>query len=307
MNIRKEKTIWVFLLPVPNKTKNPEDRHIYDLIFGVSCVESSGVSPDDVLIVIDGEDREKFSQMVETRLTRKQHVYSSAEAMDFLGSYSVLMLFIYGHGHPYGLASQIEITPYKLVSVIQSYSSLQTAVVYFGPCFSGVFNYMPISNKTNGKYCNIIFIGGTQFHTSIAVTTTETINGQEVSWIADIFMWCVSSWFQSPKDIDGDGKTTLMDSFKYAGVKTNNTYQALKIEDFSHVVMRIPQIDKKLKKIKKQYFQCKDSISFCIKSKWGKIELLLQSRKEDLELQYERLFDEKNHLLSISMFNQQEP
>ena len=53
-----------------------------------------------------------------------------------------------------------------------------------------------------------------------------------MNWVANIFLLNVFRWISSPVDVDGDGKSTVMDSFKYAGSASNVANKELKIGSF---------------------------------------------------------------------------
>jgi len=42
-----------------------------------------------------------------------------------------------------------------------------------------------------------------------------------LTWPANLFLLFAFKWFSSPVDVDGDGRFTIMDSYKYAGVYSN--------------------------------------------------------------------------------------
>lgn len=310
LRLREEKTLWVFLLPVSNSADNPEERHIYDVVFGVYCIQQAGISPDDIVVIIDGKDRAKISRMMVDG-TGNAYEVLTLEQFDKVkergSSVNDFVLFVFGHGHQRGLASRIPISPYTLINSIGQIRNITNAIVYLGPCYTGVFNYMPVSRQTSEELaCDMILVGATQFHSSIATSTTENMFGnREVSWVADIFLWSVFNWFRCPVDIDGDGCCTIMDSFKYAGLQTNITYQNIKIRNFSRIISEVPAIDHRLAKIKKKY-QVQVALNKRLPEK-SRLKSFSDQRIADLGAQYSQQDRNRKELLEISMFNQQEP
>jgi len=110
---------------------------------------------------------------------------------------------------------------------------LKNAVVYLGQCFAGIFNYMPAGSKKDDEV-NAIFIGATNLYESLSSATTEKLVGGDASWSANLFLLSVFKWLTNKVDVDGDGKLTVMDSYKYAGVHSNAINKEIKRALFIH-------------------------------------------------------------------------
>ncbi|ODB38325.1 hypothetical protein A9L43_20150 [Pseudomonas mosselii] len=55
---------------------------------------------------------------------------------------------------------------------------------------------------------------------STPIRLNQAINGQGFylqQWIANSFMFYLFRWIFDPKDIDGDGQSTLLDAYKFSG------------------------------------------------------------------------------------------
>ena len=300
-----KETAWLFLLPVSNKGQNPENRHVMDLAFGVYKLESAGISRDNIFIAIDGADYEKISEVIEQFTGSKHRIYSTDEIETLRSDAtfcSNLVLFVFGHGHELGLSSYKIITPHVLLSEIQKSANIEKAVIYLGPCFSGIFNYLEISGQQK-----IIFVGSTKFYSSIASRATEQVaGGKKPSWIANFFLLGVFKWFSSPVDIDGDGRYTIMDSYKFVSIYSNSVYANIKKSDFPYLIQRIPMLHKKLVKLGKQYKRYRDGFEGCKALGWNRCVKFYEKLLNDTDLQIRTIKRSINENLEIDLFNIQE-
>lgn len=57
-----------------------------------------------------------------------------------------------------------------------------------------------------------------------------------IAWPANLFLLHVFKWISSREDVDGDGRMTVMDSYKYAGVHANMHNKRFKTENFTKMV-----------------------------------------------------------------------
>ncbi|HBT3585766.1 TPA: hypothetical protein MBH61_004278, partial [Klebsiella pneumoniae] len=57
MGLMQDATKWVLFLASPEE---PEERHVLDLAFGLHCLESAGVSSENIEIYIDGDNRQNI-------------------------------------------------------------------------------------------------------------------------------------------------------------------------------------------------------------------------------------------------------
>ncbi|WP_230472699.1 hypothetical protein [Gibbsiella quercinecans] len=143
-------------------------------------------------------------------------------------------MFVTGHGSLNGIHGDVPITPNMLVSCIRSMHGLRNAIVYLGQCYAGLFNYV---NAGGGRdSADIILVGATNLHESLSLGTTEQFLQQPITWCANVFLLHVFKWLSSPKDVDGDGRITVMDSYKYAGVQSNISNKLFKTQCFSEMV-----------------------------------------------------------------------
>ncbi|RQR26990.1 hypothetical protein DIE23_28455 [Burkholderia sp. Bp9143] len=230
-------TRWVLFLSAQG---DAEPRHVLDLAFGVLCLERAGVSVADIAIYVDGADRVSIENFIRSGTSSP---FVLKESKDFFvdqanNVYENVVMFVTGHGGPDGIASAQPITPYALLNCLKSSPKLQRAIVYLGQCYAGIFNYIG-AGKSKGDDENdpeVIFIGATNLHESISSSTTEMFLTGPVSWPANLFLLFAFKWFSNPVDVDGDGKLTIMDSYKYAGVYSNAVNKQRKAEGLAHSV-----------------------------------------------------------------------
>lgn len=233
MALIKERTKWILFLAAVDE---PDDRHIADLSHGVFCLETAGIKPADIYIYIDGKNRVNIDKLISIGTSNK---YNIQKTDDFFkdcqtNTHENMVMFITGHGGMNGLDCNPPITPYKLLERLKTTPSLNLAVIYLGQCFAGVFNYLPVAKRrAGGDYdAEVIFIGATSLHESVSTSTTENINGIDYPWVANQFLLHVFKWLSTPHDIDGDGRNTVIDSYKYAGISSNMRNRVMKISSF---------------------------------------------------------------------------
>ena len=235
MSLKDTKTKWVLFLATSEV--NPDDRHVYDLSFGVFCLESSGVSPEDIHVYIDGADRDEIHRYLSVGTNNNYEIKNTNIFFEENNEeYENLVMFITGHGNIDGIDAVEPIRPYKLLNYLKTQTSLNNAIVYLGQCDAGVFNYVNAFKKDDEP--NIVLIGATNLHASISSSTTESLlDGKDgFSWTANLFLLHVFKWFSEPKDVDGDGKFTIMDSYKYAGVLSNILNKHNKVLSFPNTM-----------------------------------------------------------------------
>lgn len=223
MSLIRGSTKWVLFL---SASADAEPRHIVDLAYGVLCLERAGVSMTDIAIYIDGADRVSIENFIRIGTASAFVVKESKEFFvdQASNTHENIVMFVTGHGGPDGIDAPTPITPYVLLNSLKSSPKLKTAVVYLGQCYAGIFNYIGAGRKQldDGNVDpDVIFIGATNLHESLSSSTTEAFLTGTLSWPANLFLLFAFKWFSNPVDVDGDGKFTITDSYKYAGVFSN--------------------------------------------------------------------------------------
>ncbi|RUR94743.1 hypothetical protein PB16LOC_01040 [Pectobacterium versatile] len=237
MSLIAQKTKWVLFLS--SSQPKAEARHVLDLVYGLMCLESAGVKPDDISIYIDSPTQ-NFDGLFSLAST---NIYHSKPTDNFFSDqennkHENLVMFITGHGNPFGIDAVTPITPEKLLSTVKCMKGLGNAVIYLGQCYAGIFNYVNAgrARRKAGDGPEIVLIGATNLHESLSLSTTEKMLEGEIPWLANQFLLHVFKWFSAPVDIDGDGQSTIMDSYKYAGVFSNMHNKVMKNRGFIQMI-----------------------------------------------------------------------
>ncbi|HGY4820408.1 TPA: hypothetical protein ACNV1K_005181 [Klebsiella aerogenes] len=238
MSLIQSRTKWVLFLSTSEH--DPEDRHIQDLVYGLMCLEKAGISPTDIFIYVDGQNRQNITNLFSIAT---QNQYAISRTDDFFSDlqanvYENLVMFVTGHGSERGIDAAVPITPYMLINALKAAPNLDKVVVYLGQCYAGVFNYVN-AGRGRGNDCHspdIILIGATNLHESLSSSTQEQFPNGNLLWVANLFLLHVFRWISEPHDIDGDGHNTIMDSYKYAGVGSNRQNKESKTNSFGDMV-----------------------------------------------------------------------
>lgn len=234
MGLISDKTKWILFLPSQN---DPDERHISDLAFGVYCLEGKGINPNNIEIYIDGNNKNNIHRLISVG-TNQQYTIKDTSAFFSdcdQNQHENMVMFITGHGSMNGLDSNPLITPYQLLNRIKTTPNLNQSIVYMGQCYAGVFNYLAAGRQrtsTGNRDPQVIFMGATNLHESISSSTTENFYGNEYTWVANLFLLNTFRWISNPVDIDGDGRNTIIDSYKFAGTSSNQMNMSIKIQSF---------------------------------------------------------------------------
>ncbi|MEM5449108.1 hypothetical protein [Paraburkholderia guartelaensis] len=201
------------------------------------CLEQAGVSINNIDIYVDGADRVSIDNFIKSGTASPATVKQSNDffADQANNTHENLVMFVTGHGGLEGIDATPPITPHRLLNSIKSSPNLKQAVVYLGQCYAGIFNYIgagskALANGTNDP--NVIFIGATNLNESLSHSTSETLVTGLQNWPANLFLLFAFKWFVNPVDVDGDGKHTIIDSYKFAGAISNHLNKQLKAQAF---------------------------------------------------------------------------
>ncbi|WP_336995282.1 hypothetical protein [Klebsiella variicola] len=237
MSLRTERTKWVMFLPC--SAREAEFRHVVDLIFGVLCLERAGIEPKDIFIYIDSPDRNFDGGFA----SASNYAFKSKPTSEFFNDlaandYDNLVMFVSGHGGPDGIDAANPITPNQLLTALKSAPNLKNAIIYLGQCYAGTFNFVGAGKKNRqDESAEVIFVGATNLQEILSHGTTELfLNGEQFPWSANVFLLHIFKWMSSPTDVDGDGKHTVMDSYKHAGIFTNAINKKIKTNGFSSLL-----------------------------------------------------------------------
>lgn len=235
MSLTHEKTAWLFL---SGSNSRFETRHVDDIGFGISCLESRGISENDIFIFIDGPLADINSHL--SLFSSKTYLVNSTDnffPFFSTNSYNNVILFVTGHGGVDGVDSKTKIKPYPLISAIKNAPGIKTAIIFLGQCYAGTFNYMQA-----GGAPSIVIIGATNLFLSMSNETTEN----SITWTANAFLLNLFHWIRNPVDIDGDGKLTIMDAYKFAGAFCNQSNIASRRDKIFAIINMRDEIKSKM-------------------------------------------------------------
>lgn len=218
---KPSKTFWVFI----SATREP--RHLTDIVVAVMALRQTGVPDANVLV---------FTDHPAPRGYLSQHQISQVYGLNELRSRLADVEARYvvatcgGHGSRAGLqADSTTISPTELFEAVRSVRGAETAVVLLAQCYAGVFNYV---DATAGRP-NLVVLGSAMFYPTLSIPVRSTSGGRikEASklrpWSANVYQFNFFEWLACPVDVDGDGRCSLVDAYKYAAVRT--------VEDLSKV------------------------------------------------------------------------
>lgn len=254
MGLVTEKTHWIFLLPSTEEECQP--RHLLDIAFGLFALQKAGIDINNISVIVDSstENRTRSILSAFTGVKYTNPLYTSSDLSNIIakGEYENVVMYITGHGSPYGLDSNPPIKPYPFFKMFYNASHIKNAIIYFGQCYAGIFDKMPLEKHLNFKDsdCNIIAIGSTGFYPSVSYNLK--LGTITLSWSANIFLFFALSFLLEKEDVDGDNKISIMDSFKYASYKTNECLVELKKQDEKKELLYKESAEKAIEKLKNE-------------------------------------------------------
>lgn len=229
MELNIKNTRWFFLLPSSNE---PEERHIYDVALGIKVLLNMSVAKELISVCIDNPPFQKIGNVFDSlSLELPERIFQTKDIDGILQNNrsKKAVVFINGHGSPYGLDATPPIKPFELYKKFQTAPNLNRVIFFFGQCYAGIFDKMPLSTHLgleNCGKCKMMAVGATGLYSSFS---TPCNNGNAV-WSGNIFLASIFEWLMKKQDIDGDGVFTVMDAFKFAAIRTNEELKNLKKE-----------------------------------------------------------------------------
>lgn len=224
------------------ENENDKERFIKDVFHGVYVLQKIGVSGNRISIISDWESSDWTSRNFPYfEPIRPQNAYS------YIKSINAENLFVISccHGGLSGIGSIDSIRPHDLITAIKSNVNISNCLVFFGQCYAGVFNYTNVSDENK----SIVYIGVTGMRSGLSSLIKWDINPQlSFSWCANIAVYYMFEWLETPIDVDGDGLYSIIDLFKYVSFKTNEKTEVVeKAEEFKFLTTKISaEIDKRL-------------------------------------------------------------
>jgi hypothetical protein len=240
MNFRQSRTRWLLVSPAPVES---EERHVWDLAFGLLCLENAGIQTADIELFVDGPAA-NYNHIL-PHATPNAYTLQDTSSLDARISAATghenLVLIFTGHGSADGVAARHVIKPFPLAERVKNAPGLKFGVIVLGQCYAGIFNHINAKPKLGPDKkpleAELVLIGATNLCESLSIPINETfLNGHRQSWKANIFLAMIFNWLRNPIDVDGDTKNTVMDAFKFAGARSNDQNRAAKTRGFTDVL-----------------------------------------------------------------------
>jgi hypothetical protein len=202
-----------------------EDRFMYDINYGIEILKSLGVASNDIIVITDTPQ----NTLVAKCANMSDVVFYMSSSLKYVIENSKCEnLFVISccHGSIDGIDSVTPIKPFTLNQSIKNNKYTKNVIVFLGQCFAGIFNFIDVRDENK----NIVYIGATNIDTSLSYM----MNG--CGWVANISVLAFFQWINKPLDIDGDGKCSISDLYKYISFITNSvTKEIEKIQNY-HLV-----------------------------------------------------------------------
>ena len=237
MQLISEDTVWVFL------SGSDEERFLDDISFGIECLIYRGIDPSRILVFVD--QASTISVLSAYSFPQKIGYYPTSKLKNILDQINPvqLALIVTGHGCFNGIVASSVITPNALLTITKSVSSLKYALVILGQCYAGIYNFLEaktFDKTTNEKLSpEICIIGATNLNVSLSIsikisTFPPPFNSFSCNkeWLANIYLLFFMCYVATPVDVDGDNIINVLDSYKMAGIQTNESLHKLKLSLF---------------------------------------------------------------------------
>jgi hypothetical protein len=240
LNLLDNQTLWAFV------SGSDEDQYIGDIVFGLACLHHRQITSENIIIFIDKPKESKYIN----NLFGDTEVYCTHEMLSVFRKKSVrkVVVIVTGHGNEKGIEvlsaenESTEIKPYQLIGMMKEIETLRYGLIVLGQCYAGTFNFLEGVNQTSqlNDYpsSEISIIGATDLHISMSATMNLSTDGNldnftcYSEWTANLFIFFFLYHTAFPEDTDGDGYTTVIDTYKIAGIKANKILIQSKQEAF---------------------------------------------------------------------------
>ena len=280
--INKNNSAWVFV------SGQSEPRHMSDIIFSAHILKKKGIPSDHIYIF---DDHVATETAYDRLLYLKNRVF---QLKDFEAKVSrikskFIAVIVTGHGDERGIPILENMqfidraSPTSIPQALRKAPHLELGIVVLGQCYAGIYNY--IDAYTEPK---LVVMGATNLHNSLSLplnlqTPILDLNNEVIvqDWTANIFLYYFTEYLDKSIDIDGDGKFTVMDAYKYAGFWSNKKLLDGKLDLL--VAVDWPKISED-SKLAQEQMESKELLVFIKgRSLWQK----LKTQLENLHLQQE--------------------
>lgn len=209
---------WIFV------SASHENRHLWDIVFGVEVLKRRGIPLSSVHVFTDHPAPDPVLRPYGISQLRPLNELQ-AGAAGILG-FDACVMVVTGHGAPYGIGGPSDpLSPCAMLSIVRSVPNVQVGVLVLGQCFAGVLNYTDASTTPP-----LVLLGATNLSPSLSgpVTLNQPIvpsggGSSLTSWSANLFLFHFFDWLSAPRDVDGDGRVTLADAYRHAGATANSS------------------------------------------------------------------------------------
>ncbi len=212
--IAVDQTCWAFV------SGSAEDRHLFDIIFAVDVLRQRGVPEKNLLVFCDHP--QAALQLGPYGITSVFGIQQLEQVVATRGDVKAVVAVVTGHGEPAGIpvSGGSPMKPTALRRAIRACATIEAGIVVLGQCYAGIFHYLDVDEAPP-----LCFMGAVHLNPSLSRITNlgapilradKTPGLQQ--WLANVFLTGFFDWFKKPVDVDGDGRLTLMDAYKHAGM-----------------------------------------------------------------------------------------
>lgn len=207
-SIAKDNTLWVFI------SDSTEARHALDVIHAVSVLQQKGIDNSAIRYFTDDHQAIKYTSPF--NCPDPIQISSLSSELGAITGYENLIVIVAGHGGMDGIGHPVKISPDYLVKVARSVPGVELVVMALTQCFAGVFNFADARSNPP-----IVMFGaanlGSSLSTPINFPLTSGSGDVLQGWAANSFMFYLFRWLLAPRDIDGDGRVSMLDAYKFSG------------------------------------------------------------------------------------------
>lgn len=211
-------TCWVFL------SGSSEARHLHDVVFANDVLRKRGVSAQNILVFTDHPAYQLH--LSPYGINNTFPCGDIAKELSQRQGFEFVVVVVTGHGDPSGITvgTGASINPAAISAAVRGCPGIKAGIIILGQCFAGLFNYIDAGTSAPP----LCVVGATNLNPSLsslanlsaALKKSDGSDGLQ-SWVANIFLLHFFSWLHASRDVDGDGRSTLMDAYRHAGVHAN--------------------------------------------------------------------------------------
>jgi hypothetical protein len=224
-------TCWVFV------SGSTDARHFLDIVYGVTCLKKQGVQDNDIFVFHDFDAAQATPKLNANGIAPRLFAPADlAVELAQLAGYEHLVLATSGHGQLEGLSTVPPISPHGLYAAVRG-APVSLGIIVLGQCQAGVFHFTDALTAPP-----LVVIGATNLSLSLS-TTMVGFSVATGGWSANAFLAYFFQWLGAPVDVDGDGKHTLLDAYKFAGVRTGELLPFAKVRQGKDLPAKLQQVD----------------------------------------------------------------